>query len=86
MTYRKLRVLLNTAAPHTSRVIDIESGEEILTEDLQIVCSRMTGYKIEVHLVLKVPDGIEVMTIEEPVPELQPESPFLGREEEGPQP
>jgi len=63
--YRKLRLELNTKTPKESRILDVESGDEILVEDAQIVCGRATMYGIEVLLTLKAPESIEVVTKEE---------------------
>ncbi len=63
--YRKLRVLLNTKHPRRSRIVDVESGEDILVNDIQIDMGYSTKFEIVVRFTITTP-GIDLM-IDEPL-------------------
>ncbi len=63
--YRKLRVLLNTKHPRRSRIVDVESGEDILVNDIQIDMGYSTKFEMVVRFTITAP-GIELM-IDEPL-------------------
>lgn len=63
--YRKLRVLLNTKHPRLSRIVDAETGEDILISDMQIELGYNTKFELRVHFTMSDP-GIEIM-IDEPL-------------------
>ena len=66
--YRKLRVLLNTKKPRYSRIVDVESGEDILASNIQIDAGYHDGstkFVMAVHFTVIDP-GFEIM-LDEPL-------------------
>ena len=66
--YRKLRVLLNTINPRFSRIVDVESGEDILASNIQIDAGyhrSSTKFEMAVHFTVEYP-GFEIM-LDEPL-------------------
>jgi hypothetical protein len=65
--YRKLRVLLNTKHPRRSRVVDVESGEDLLVTDIQIDMGYRNTTRLEMalHFTVTYP-GFEIM-LDEPL-------------------
>jgi head-tail adaptor len=84
--YRKLKLLLNTQSPHDSRVIDVESGENIQVSDVQVNVGYDTKFTVEVRLT--IPDsGIDIEVISDNDSQREvaetnaaSDSPFLSKE------
>ncbi len=63
--YRTLRLYLNSKHPRASRVIDVESGEDILVTDVQINFGYASKFQLKVQLLIEAP-GIEIVMDEPP--------------------